>query len=1022
MHKKRKIFSSLNLSIEKKLPISIFLLLFIVIITLSTASYIGVRNASLEVGEERIKALTEQFASLFRNSTERINDPVIKLTQSAYINRYLRSPSAFNAEEIKDSLINYFDNDTLTHSLELWNASEKRILAIKESFYHYEILDSLFNQLINREIILGKIHSINDTMFYPIAAALKNNNKLIGYLVRWRIIKNNPNALRQVTNLLGENASIYVGNHDGSLWTDLINTVPPPPVQNYTGSEIMRYTGLAGNEVIASAHPIEGTPWLFVIELSKDTLLQAADRFLQWVAIIGFIMLLLGIILSVIMSRNITRPLNSLTRAASDIAGGNYSAFVEHNREDELGRLADSFNTMVETVSNSKKELEKKVEDRTQQLSSANKELEELNQKLTDIDQVKTNFFTNVSHELRTPLALILGPAEKLLSSRDVNSSEGKELRVIQQNAGILLKHVNDLLDLSKLEVGKMTLNYSEFDFASCVKIAGSFFDSLAAEQNITLNISAPADLKVAADLEKTERILMNLLSNAFKFTPKNGSISCKVYKSNENMAFFEIQDSGPGVSPEIIETLFERFSGGFYSLDKNVGSSGLGLSIVKQFIEMHNGSIEAFNSNGGGAVFRFSIPVDAPKDAVVNKNYAGSSLLNSVLDHELSFNNFRSESPSSKEIINRPGLPIILVIEDNVEMNKFIVDILIEKYNLITAFDGEEGFEKAKTHSPDLILTDVMMPKMPGNVLVDKLQADRDLSSVPIILLTAKANDQLKTELLKKGAYDYLNKPFSIEELKARIDNVIKIKLTKDRLQRELKSYNNDISALVDELMNNKQRVEDSLQEKVTLLREIHHRVKNNLQIISSLLNLQAGLIKDPNSLKAFIESQNRIRSMALIHEQLYSSKDISNIDMSSYVDYLIEHLFQIYNINRKKISIEVELNKLMINIDRAISIGLIINELITNSLKYAFNGVESGEIHISLEINEIDDTYILIIKDDGIGIPRKIDLDSNETLGLMLVQSLVSQLNGELTIVNNKGTEAKIIFPISVKELVKK
>jgi two-component sensor histidine kinase len=206
--------------------------------------------------------------------------------------------------------------------------------------------------------------------------------------------------------------------------------------------------------------------------------------------------------------------------------------------------------------------------------------------------------------------------------------------------------------------------------------------------------------------------------------------------------------------------------------------------------------------------------------------------------------------------------------------------------------------------------------------------------------VLSAKSDEELKIELLKKGVQDYLNKPFTIEELKARVNNIIKMKIIKDRLQNDLKSHSEDITTLVEELTERKNLIELSLQEKEVLLKEIHHRVKNNLQVISSLLNLQSHAVKDPESFEIFRESQNRVRSMALIHEKLYQSKNLMQVNLEEYVNDLTANLYNSYNLGSDYLSMKVEINKIFLNIDTAINLGLILNELISNSLKHAFNG----------------------------------------------------------------------------------
>lgn len=250
-----------------------------------------------------------------------------------------------------------------------------------------------------------------------------------------------------------------------------------------------------------------------------------------------------------------------------------------------------------------------------------------------------------------------------------------------------------------------------------------------------------------------------------------------------------------------------------------------------------------------------------------------------------------------------------------------------------------------------------------------------------------------------------------------------IKLEQTKAQLEEMVKERTKELSVANEELQKEvsqrklaQEQINESLKEKIVLLREIHHRVKNNLQIVSSLLNLQAGYITDKKILEVFKESQTRIRSMALIHEKLYQSRDLDKINFSDYIDSLIKDLFRSYRSQLNNINIRCESGEIFLEIDQAILCGLIINELISNSIKHAFIDRSEGEIVVKL-YNEGDD-YQIIVEDNGIGFPEEIDIENTETLGLQLITSLTSQMTGKLEIISNGGTSVKISF----KSLTKK
>ncbi len=860
---------------------------------------------------------------------------------------------------------------------------------------------------------MGKFHTFNDSIFYAIVVPISINSKIIGYTVNWRELTSTKNAVQQINNLIGSNAAFYIANSDGTVFNNLINKVSSPPINFKSENNVTEYSR-NGNSVIAAKHNIPGTPWLVLIELSKDVILRPVYDFLIYLIIISIFVLLIGLFIAWILSRSITTPLNNLTVASSSIAAGDYSSLVKINQKDEIGKLAEAFNLMAVKVNESKTNLEKKVSERTTELKSANDNLRILNNRLKELDELKTNFFTNVSHELRTPLALILGPSEKLIMEADLLPEFQRDVKVIRQNAKILLKQVNNLLDLAKLEVGKMELEYSEFDLGKDVILTASYFDSLAAEKEISFQLINNKNIIVQADRNKIQRVLLNLFSNAFKYTPKNGTIICSLNQNNDEV-LFEIKDSGPGVDPALIGSIFQRFQNKNNGLSTHLGSTGLGLSIAKEFVEIHGGEINVFNDENGGAIFRFTIPSKVSKEVEIQQTaVAQNEELNFLEDlgidppAEETRNLIEVSEKNFSESLN--NAPIILVVEDNIEMNRFIANILGKNYNVTSAYNGKEGFQKAVSIKPDLIITDIMMPEMTGDKFVEEVKKVPALDSVPIILLTAKTDEELKISLLKIGAYDYLNKPFTIDELLARVQNSINLKIIRDSLQKELDSRNNDIFSLVHEITERKHIIENSLKEKEVLLKEVHHRVKNNLQIISSLLNLQENSFTDPK--EAFKESQNRIRSMSLVHEKLYQTKNYTTIDFKEYIIDIINNLMISYKQNNEIRTI-TDIKDFYIDINLAISLGLIITELVSNSLKYAFSNNSNSENLLYITVTKLEENkYCMMVKDNGIGIPEDFDLWKSETLGLQLVTIMVEQINGNVEVTNSTGTKYEITF----------
>src|SRR5215813_13141957 len=396
-----------------------------------------------------------------------------------------------------------------------------------------------------------------------------------------------------------------------------------------------------------------------------------------------------------------TRGEMTLRAGIDDIASqlgitvdGNFDFTVRASMADEtLDKLAMLINFVIEAARRS--------------LS----DLKDRNARLAELDHMKSVFLANITHELRTPLALILGPTEKWLSSSDLTEEQHRDLDVVMRNARSLLKTVNDLLDVSKLEAGKLCPEYSRVDLSKVVRLTCSLFEGIARERNVDYTVQVPDALLAEVDAQMIQRVLLNLLSNAFKFGAVGGRIACMLETAGNN-AVLQVQDKGPGIPIEMRERIFEPFIQVEGEVTRRHGGTGLGLAIVKEFVELHHGSIRETTPVGGGALFLVTLPLKAPVDLAVEsalaQEFAPKGSPSSVLE-EL-------KAPKLWVETDRPNSMkrgTILVVEDHPEMNQFIVDTLRGEYNVISALDAKEGFEKALKHKPDLILSDIMMPEV---------------------------------------------------------------------------------------------------------------------------------------------------------------------------------------------------------------------------------------------------------------------------------------------------------------------
>lgn len=394
-------------------------------------------------------------------------------------------------------------------------------------------------------------------------------------------------------------------------------------------------------------------------------------------------------------------------------------------------------------------------------------------QRRHQLDMMKIRFFTNISHEFRTPLTLILTPIERLLKQPD-GTDHRNQLQLIQRNAKRLLHLVNQLLDFRKMEVQEIKLNPSRGDIIKFIsEIAGSFTD-IADKKNIHFTLETSIEsLEASFDSDKLERILFNLLSNAFKFTPEAGAISVHLdlhytgTPEDNGAASLQIsvEDNGIGIPPEKQERIFERF----FQHDMpgtvvNPGS-GIGLAITREFVRLHHGTVRVDSEPGKGSCFTVLLPV-TPVDALPHVSPAAPSTITLLP--------FRKEETGTGPAQRNGRKPTVLLIDDNEDFRFYLKDNLGVHFNITEAANGKEGWEKALSAKPELIVSDIMMPEMNGIELSKKLKKDPRTALIPLILLTARAEEEQQLEGFETGANDYITKPFNFEILLARIHNLL--------------------------------------------------------------------------------------------------------------------------------------------------------------------------------------------------------------------------------------------------------
>lgn len=420
------------------------------------------------------------------------------------------------------------------------------------------------------------------------------------------------------------------------------------------------------------------------------------------------------------------------------------------------------------------KKINRKLELQKTEIAKQRNQLIDLMDKLNEANTSKVNFFTNISHELRTPLTLIMAPLEDSLSSNKLHFSIKHNLEFIQKNAFRLLKLINQLMDFRKMEEGKMKLKVSENNISNFVIDIAESFKEFAQKKSISFNIlSKVPTLKVWFDTSMLDKVLFNLLSNAFKFTNENGNINVSVDKSYDgNLVLLKIEDSGIGMSPEDIEHAFDVFYQGHSSTFKG---TGLGLALSKELIILHHGKITVSSKQGKGTAFEISLPLG-------RLHFKTDEILTAETEVFPAYENIKiyttdieiyNEEEVEKKVVEKESS--ILIIEDNDDLRSFLKTRLGSKYEIHEAENGENGLSTAFDVVPDLIISDIIMPGTNGLQITEQLKQDIRTSHIPIILLTAKNSMEEQIEGIKSQADAFITKPFNLVHLEVTIKNLLK-------------------------------------------------------------------------------------------------------------------------------------------------------------------------------------------------------------------------------------------------------
>lgn len=410
------------------------------------------------------------------------------------------------------------------------------------------------------------------------------------------------------------------------------------------------------------------------------------------------------------------------------------------------------------------------------QLNASMDQQRQMTEEMERMTQTQLQFFTNVSHELRTPLTLIAGPTDQLLEDDTVQGAHRMMLEMVRRNTRILIQLVGEILDFRKVQNNKAHLHLNRFALQRELATWANDFRAVAARRKITIDVDASEvrqDAVIIADRDKLEHIYFNLMSNALKYTPEGGRITTALSYDGKQYVL-SVSDTGKGIEEETLPHLFDRF----FQARGAVGGTGIGLSLVKAYVDLHHGDIRVESNEGEGTRFFISLPAaqsgyDPAKDREARP----------VAERELVDDSYVPEDINAKEAADRitnaedfdADRPLVLIIDDNNGMRAYLRSILKDRYNVSEAADGRQGLEKARREVPKLIVCDVMMPVMDGLEFTRQLKEDIATSHIPVVLLTARSLPEQREKGYETGADSYLTKPFSGQVLLSRIDNLLR-------------------------------------------------------------------------------------------------------------------------------------------------------------------------------------------------------------------------------------------------------
>jgi signal transduction histidine kinase/DNA-binding response OmpR family regulator len=739
-------------SIEWKLPLGGGLLLLVVVGVLSSAAYREVHRETADAAHQRLSALAAQLADLFERSGRQAATQAATLAQAPALAAYLADSVRVPRESAKAALAYHGTQPQLVLGSQLLSPSGQ-ILATGER--------TTLPTPTKLAAGFGPFVSYHDSIVYPTLAPIPEKGPSLGWMVVWRVLKSTPESRRPLVQLIGSNASIYLGNRDNTGWNDLDRAVPAPPTAITTVEAGSEYVRPNEGRRLGAARPIANSPWEVLIEFPADEVFAAARQFLTRGILVVGVLGTLALLVLWLLSRRITVPLRELTIAAEAVSAGDYSRRVQVNAEDELGRLARAFTEMAGRVEEAHLRLESTVATRTQELKTTLERLVAQERQLSvakeaaeQANRAKSDFLAKMSHELRTPLNAVIGFSE-VLQERTHGALTDKQARYVDNvltSGRQLLDLINDILDLSKVEAGRMELVRSDFSIPSALEDVRTVVAGHAERKGIELRLELDRNVTRAfADHGKFKQIMQNLLSNAIKFTPDGGRIvvtTREIDWGGQRMVEFSVADNGIGIPREDHERIFYEFEQVDSPYAREQHGTGLGLALVRKLVHLHGGRIWVESGPGTGSTFRFTLPIESSAEPPP----------------------VAAEPATDNARIPGEG-PLVLVVEDDPPASELLAHYLRDSgFRVLQTPTGEAALELARSVGPDAITLDIRLPGRHGSDILAELKGDPRTMDIPVVVVSITEDRELGLSL---GAADWLVKPTRREDFIASVRRV---------------------------------------------------------------------------------------------------------------------------------------------------------------------------------------------------------------------------------------------------------